>query len=343
MKKRLLKIYIGAAILFAGGVFLFFFLVEFNAPIADRADSNDILSHPLKHLENYQFDPETSLSARVQPIPEMVLSAWKMWDNRDDYVPHMPSRKEMNIIAQILAALPPLNTQVMKNRLIGIYFVENFATGGLTDWVVDKDNNIYVYIIINTTALQMEMSEFLTWKEKSCFINDDPSFDIEIDVNSSQRGFLYIILHESCHAVDFITGMTPFVEPEMKRFGKIPDDTDFTRGIWRSYNESAIDYKFRENVIFYQTPRINISQAQEVYREMDASPFISLYGSLNWAEDLSEFLTFYHLTEKMGFNYQIRVSRNGKSLYSLEPAKSEAKRGRFGNMDTFYRPRSDLK
>jgi hypothetical protein len=76
---------------------------------------------------------------------------------------------------------------------------------------------------------------------------------------------------------------------------------------------------------------------------MDGSPFISLYGSLNWAEDLSEFLTFYHLTEKMGLSYRLGVYRNGKSLYSLEPAKSEARRGRFGSMDTFYRPRSDFK
>ena len=289
-----------------------------------------------KRLSNYPFDPQSTLIERIKPIPEPVLAELKQLDEREDYTPYMPSPGETAAIAAVFETLPPLNIKVMRERLAAIYFVSNFISAGYSDWLVNERNEIYTYIVINTTALKTNADELLIWKENSCFINDDSDFEIKISVSPNLKGFMYIMLHESCHVVDYVLGATPFTEPDIKQLRKVPQETDFTRGIWRSYDQSVEYYKFRENVSFYQEPRVKISQAESIYREMSASPFISLYSSLNWAEDLCEFLTFYHLTEKMRLDYKIEVRQKGKTTYSLRPARQEQVRKRFKNLQVFY-------
>jgi len=224
----------------------------------------------------------------------------------------------------------------MKERLAAIYFVSNLTTAGFSDWLVNERREIYAYIIINPAALKTSIDGLLSWKEKSCFTSDDGNFQIKISVSPDRKGFLYIMLHESCHVVDYVMGITPFTEPDIKLLRETPKETDFTHGIWLSYSQSLADYKFRDRVSFYQSPKIKISEAEIIYREMSASPFISLYGSLSWAEDLCEFLAFYHLTEKMGMNYKIEVQQNGKTSYLTEPARLEQVRKRFKNLQVFY-------
>jgi hypothetical protein len=56
----------------------------------------------------------------------------------------------MEIIAGALSELPPPFTGCDAGTPLGIYFVKIFLGSGLTDWVVDKDNNIYTYMIIQS-------------------------------------------------------------------------------------------------------------------------------------------------------------------------------------------------
>ena len=289
-----------------------------------------------KHLSNYSFDPQSALIERIRPIPESILTVFKELDGRKDYAPYMPGPNETALIAAVLETLPPLNIKIMKERLTAIYFVSNFSSAGCSDWLVNEYNEIYAYIIINPAALKTSINELLTWKEKSCFIDDNSGFEIKVNVSPDQKGFLYIMLHESCHVVDYVLGITPFTEPDIKLLREISQETNFTRGIWLSYNQSSVYYESRKRLTFYQNPQIKISDAESIYRDMSASPFISLYGSLNWAEDLCEFLAFYHLTEKMGMNYRIEVQRKGKTSYFEEPARRKQVRERFKNLKVFY-------
>ena len=308
------------------------------------AFSEDILSSPVKHLESYNFSKELPLIERVGKVPDFVLKAWMEWDGRSNYSPYTVTADEREIIREYLSLVPPLTHDVMKERMIGIYFIENFLGSGLTDWVVDSDNNIHTYMIFNKKTLKMNLSELITWKEKTCFKNDDPSMSVDVDINSPMNGFLYILLHESTHIVDYVENITPYTEPDMKRFmKKVPDSTLFTDGIWSGYSETVTPCPFRGKVTFYgmkKGPRAGITEAAGMYDSMFRSPFISLYGTLNWAEDLAEYLAFYHLTEKMGFSYRIRVSRGNRVIHLSEPAQNELVRKRFSTLDVFYHPRS---
>ena len=56
-----------------------------------------------------------------------------------------------------------------------------------------------------------------------------------------------------------------------------------------------------------------------MYQGLSKTPFVSLYSCQMWAEDLAEFVAFYHLHHKLGQPYSISVLKNGKTVYRYEP------------------------
>ena len=79
-----------------------------------------------------------------------------------------------------------------------------------------------------------------------------------------------------------------------------------------------------------------IDQAEAVYASLRRTPFVSLYGSSNWYDDLAEYVALYHLTDVLGQPYRIVVRKEGKEVFTYEPMKSHIVRGRVGQMKRFY-------
>ena len=80
---------------------------------------------PYKRLENYSFDPAAVLIDRVEKVPDIVLSYYREMDERPSYTPYVPSQGEMREIERCLSMLPSVHKQVLENKLLGIYFIEN--------------------------------------------------------------------------------------------------------------------------------------------------------------------------------------------------------------------------
>lgn len=69
---------------------------------------------------------------------------------------------------------------------------------------------------------------------------------------------------------------------------------------------------------------------------LSQTPFASLYSSKLWADDFAEYVTFYHLTQKMGLPFKINIYNKGELIYSYEPMKSALVKTRFPLMEKFY-------
>ncbi len=186
-----------------------------------------------------------------------------------------------------------------------------------------------------------------------------PHFPKPVDSTSSPRlaidsrhtlkkhnAFLGILLHESTHVVDYVKNITPYTEQATKTLSRIKGEkiekTPFIAEIWEelSLPKNRFNFKARKNVSFYgfkKGPKINISEAINTYKQLSSAPFASLYGAQSWAEDLAEFLTFYHLTQKLKQPYIIKVLRKGVDSCSLQPMKSEEVMKRFKMMEEFYK------
>ena len=300
-----------------------------------------IRDYRVKKKSSYRIIKARSLGDLVDRCPPVVLEAWKKWDCREDYRPYLPTDAEKARISADLLKLPPLTRRVMKKRLLGIYFITNILGSGRTDWVLDKEGNMYCYLVFNPRVLHMGMSELISWKEQTCFRKNSGDEKIEISVSGGESGFFYIALHESTHLVDYVRQVTPYTEEEVKTFyAQSPKETAFTRNTWCGLNKTCRTWPFTGKVRFYGLggpPLADRREAIDLYRGLENSPFFSLYGTMNWAEDLAEFLTFYHLTQKMGFTYTITIKKQGKEVYSSEPAASPLVKKRFPTLQSFYR------
>ncbi len=316
-------------------------LVLFISLSCGRNVTGPDLSHPAYRLSSYEFNATSSLEQRVTPVPGFLLDHLKKMDGKTDYEPYTPDAKQKGEISRYLRLLPKLNLDVMKDRLVGIYFIKNFLGSGLADFIMDDQGRVYCYLIINPAVFEKGLSEWMTYREKTCFISDDPSYDIAVKCGSRYSGLMYILTHETTHIVDYVRSITPWTDEGIRKAKRVTlTETDFTRGTWKSYDETASPFPFRKNVTFYGIgggPKIKLSESEALYREFAVSPFPTLYGTLNWAEDLAEMVTFYHISEKLGQGFSIEVRKNGKAVYALEPFRGSAVRERIRLIDDFYR------
>ncbi len=303
------------------------------------------LSRVEKQFENYEFDPDSTFVARVKEPPDFVMNYIRDMDEMK-YSSYNPSKEELNIIEEAFKYLPPVHKKILKERVLGVYFIDSFLGSGMADWVADHEKNVYCTLFFNPIIFKMNISEWLTYKEKTCFIKDSEAIDIVINGGTASSAFLGILLHESTHIVDYVKNITPFVEHATRAIsvvkGQRIHNKSFVEKIWKDIKLPVedFDYSQRNEISFYglsKGPKINISSAEDVYRQFSLTPFVSLYGSMSWSEDLAEFLTFYHLTQKLKQPYMISVLKNKRIVYSYEPMKSRKVRKRFSLMEDFYR------
>ncbi len=323
---------------------LIFFLLSFILILISNAGSEDIKqiiqTTPAHQYKNFTFDPQTSIVQRIKKKPDFILKYLADLDNRKDYTIYTPTKMETEIISDYINKLPPLNRKTMKERLLAVYFINNFTSSGLTEWVVDENGKMFAFMVFNPNVLKKNITELLSFKEITNFIQEK-NWDIILDCGTKYSGFFYILIHESTHIVDYVHRITPYTEPSLKNlYPDMKTSTPFTLGYWNDYYKPDTEFAFRSKITFYgigKGPALKYSEAPEIYKNLAMSPFPTLYSSISWAEDIAEFVTFYHLTEKLHQKFSIQVYKNKKPVYTHEPMNSPLVRKRFDALQIFYK------
>lgn len=289
----------------------------------------EIAKTPAKNLSSYSFDPAEPLTERVQEAPAFFLDYLRTMDHNDAYAVYRPSDQEKRLIGSTIMLLPKAYRQVLADRLVAIYFISNFTGSGLADYVLDSSDRIYATLVLNPEVLKHNLSDWLSYRESTCYEGGragDERIEVRVDCGTRYSGLLYILLHESSHIVDYVRHFTPYTEPSLAILGLRVSRTSFTMPVWESYAtpQSTYDFPLRKQIHFYGLgTRVHRSEALELYRNLGASPFVSLYGSMTWAEDFAEYMTMYYLTQVLHQPYVIQVFQDGVLRYSLEPMKSQ--------------------
>lgn len=321
---------------------LLFIFISCQSYVVQKTLKDEIKSTPGRKLSDHSFDSNSSLISRVVKKPDAILEFLRQYDSNPNYTLYIPSDEEMKVIQDALNSLPPLNQKVLKEKLVGFYFVNNLLGSGFTDFILGDNDELYYFMAFNPTVFRKNMDEWLTFKDSTCFIHNQPEERVEIQINSKLPSFLGILLHESVHAVDYAINITPYVEPAVLSLMKnVKKYTLFIENTWKDYSlpETSNLYSKREKVTFYkmrQGPLIPITEARDLYENLSKTDFASLYSSLSWAEDLADLVMYYHLTEKMKNSYKIVIYNKNKKIYSYEPMKSDRVKKRFDKIQIFY-------
>jgi hypothetical protein len=285
-----------------------------------------VAAMPALHLKNYKFDPSTPVADRIGPAPKLVLDHLASMDGRDDYAAYTPTEPEKQLALQYLDLLPAWFDAMLKERLVGIYFVENLLGAAFTEFVLDEKDTVHAFIAVNPATLRTGLSEWMTLREASCFQPgsgaDAPS--VFVECSGSYTALLYALVHECGHVADHVYHFTPYVEPTIKELGLGVAATPFIANVWTDYAkpESRADFPGRADVTFYKTgggPKIPVASAAGLYRSLEGSPFPSLYAAQNWAEDFAECFTWYFFTDRLRQSYKIGVKRGAAVEVSYEP------------------------
>jgi len=283
-----------------------------------------------QQIKNSQL---SDLTARTQPAPESVFKKFR--DAGMDPVEHKLTDVEREKINNAFSILPRLHQKILKKHLHSISFMDNMPNTALTSPIETSDSVKVYNITFRAEILNQTISEWTTWKENTCYVKSpDNEYQVMIDAGNLDA-IIYILLHEATHVLDGVLNLTPHLDEKDIWEGS----KNFTQNVWDTYNKPSenIISPLLETVLFRSGKPIAISNASEVYKEIQKTPFVSLYSTASWYEDLAEALTIYHLTEKMKQSYKVVVLKNGVQAASYEPNKNKHVKKRQNQLKLFYK------
>jgi hypothetical protein len=297
-----------------------------DAPTAQRAEA----------VRRHGLDPTSPLESRVKDTPEAVL---RMFKEAGDTMPtaHALTEAERLKLSAAFAALPPLHRRVLGERLRGVSFLDGMPNTALTSAVNPGEPYPLYHITIRAAILRDDVSEWLTWKERTCFEAAGSPMSVAVEAGKLDA-LLYVLLHEATHVVDDCLRITPAIPAGDQPAGGAPAGA-FTEGVWSGRTTPSPRYRdpLLERVRYRAGGQtFAIDQADSVYTSLRRTPFVSLYGSSNWYDDLAEYVTLYHLTEVLKQPYRIVIRKEGQEAFAYEPMKSDLVCGRVGQMKRFY-------
>jgi hypothetical protein len=270
-----------------------------------------------RRLAEYDFDAARTFEQRIAPMPPSLLETWRVLDKAPGYASYTLNPAEKSEFLAALGALPPRLKQVLKDRLIAFYFISDLQGNGITDWVLDDSKRTHVYMVLNPAGFKKSLSQLLTGREGSVFQGEGA---LSVDAGEGGSGILYTVAHESAHVFDYVVGLTRFTDPHYAQaVGKTPGGWD----LWTDYYQPgpATAFPARARLRFYgvKPPELAAAEAPAVCAQLKASPFASLYGATNWADDAAELFLFDHLTRTLGRPY--RYTCGGKVYDLVTPAR----------------------
>jgi hypothetical protein len=286
-------------------------------------------------VRRHGLDPTSALESRVKGTPATVL---KMFQEAGGTAPtaHALTPAERLKLSAAFAALPPLHRRILGERLRSVSFLDGMPNTALTSTVNPDEPYRLFDITIRAGVLREDVSEWLTQKERTCFEAASSPLSVSVEAGKLDA-IVYVLLHEATHVIDSCLGITPAL-----RSGDPPSGVPvsaFTEGVWSEHTIPSPRYRdpLLERVRFRAGGQtLAIDQAESIYMSLRRTPFVSLYGSSNWHDDLAESLALYHLTEVLKQPYRIVIRKEGAKVFVYEPMKSDLVRGRFGQMKRFY-------
>ncbi len=274
----------------------------------------------------------TLLPDRILASPESVFKKFR--NAGMEPVTHVLTNMEKEKVENAFSVLPPLYQAILKKHLHSTSFMDNMPNTALTSVVETTDSIGQFNITFHTEILQETISEWATWKENTNYVqSQDNEYHLSIDAGKLDA-IIYVLLHEATHIVDAVLKITPHPE----NIEALVQPTPFTQNIWYKMNTPMQKFiiPLLETTRFRSGKPILISEASEVYKELQQTPFASLYSMALWHEDLAEIATIYHLAAKLNQPFRISVKKNNREIYNFEPLNNEFVKMRLPLLEKFY-------
>lgn len=271
------------------------------------------------------FDPSTPFASRITTPPDTVTQRFHTGAGPFPTL-HQTTDAERVKVVNVLQQLPPFALQAFRGHVRTISFLDGIGGNGVT--MLETGSTATVFnVVIRASILNETTSDFLTRKERSCYTATDSGETISVEAGSLPA-LLYVLLHESVHITDISNRHGQDLSPRL-----FAEDvqSDLVAGIWEDARTTVAAYRspLLDDSWFRTGKPVSIDRAETTYQMLGRTPFVSLYGSSNWYDDLAELVTCYYLTQSLDQPYQIVLRKGTQTLYSLKPMDSKLVQSRF--------------
>jgi hypothetical protein len=298
---------------------------------ADKTEDPD-LKERLARFKSLEPNLALPLAERVQKASDEYLNFLIAFDKsigikNTDYKAHAPTAADKELLTQYVALLPAQYQKTFNKKLMVVYFIDNFAGAGLTDWVIDDKGEFHYYMILNGALLTQSLDAWLTLRENSFFTGATKTPSIRVRTATAYKALLYGLLHEGGHVVDIEYHITPYVEEAHKNYIKQKKDvTNFTREVWLGHNkpEAAYDFKNRDKLNVYgifNKDLIPAAEMTDMFLQLTDTPFMSFYAGTAWHEDFADLVTYHYIDEKLGGTMVVELLDGKGVVRRYLPAK----------------------
>ena len=311
------------------------FFGHIKSSSAQTAMLPDTLAEKVRVQKLYGLDPEKGLATRVKrAMPETFESFRAAGMHPRE---HSLTASEQKVIADAFAGLPHLYQVVLRDHLHSISFMDDMPNTALTSPLNINDSFRLYNITFRAGILHETVTEWLTWKERTCFNTADS--DLSISVKGGNVSALsYVLMHEATHVLDLSLNILRSDKPNSVANSTFTGN-NFVKGAWMSHRQTdplLNDTLFLKNRFHNGGAVLPAAMAVQVYKSLRNSPFVSLYSTSSWNEDLAEYLSVYHLTQVQKQPFQILVYKKGKEIFRYEPMTSELVKSRADIVREFY-------
>ncbi len=271
------------------------------------------------------FDASTSLESRITNTPDSVL---KHFHDLPAPAPtlHKLSNAEHDQVMRALGELPAFAREAITKHVRSISFFDGIPGNGIT-MKEETSPDVVFNIVLRSGSLDESISGFLTRKERNYYSASDSHLTVSVEAGSLPAA-LYVLLHECVHVIDIANRSGQAGPPQLFAKNSTPE---LVEGIWE--NASTISPAYRSpllDTIYYRTGKPgSIDAAKATYQALARTPFVSLYGSSNWYDDVAELVTCYYLTQELHQPYRIVLRKESDTIYSLDPLNSPLVAARF--------------
>jgi hypothetical protein len=297
-------------------------------------------NHPIKTKKYWDVFLKVNPQKNIYLAPDELIDFITL-DNRKSGYKERPKRPIINteFLNKIIASydeIPKVVKNKLDQKLIGIFLISDLGGTGFTDFIKDKYGNIVgAFIVLDVDILkQKKANEWASWKENTPF-KEDPLYQLEMiierkDMNTVKNAIQYILLHELGHVISLNEDIHPFWNIEPKDIKNLKDFS-FINYSWSiNYDENKYksffdkkEFPKRKDVIYYRKPKLKASEMKSVYTQLEKSNFVSLYGSINPADDWAEaFVTYIH-TQMLKRPFEINIKENNKIIKQYKSCWNE--------------------
>ena len=268
------------------------------------------------------------LEKRMGAAPPELVEHLALANIRDAYPNNpaaaTPAADFARDVRDAIAELPDRIVELLRDRLAGVYFVDDLGGTGFTVPIQDRAKKIVGGIVVLDRAVLSAhtANAWATWKENTPF-KPDPGVRLSAQIatasqDNRKNAIQYILLHEFGHVLAGGGNWhPPWIFPPKKPestasypFFGLSWSVDWEAG--RFITQFDGDFPRRRNVVYYLEPKLAADEIRDVYTSLEKTNFATLYAATHPWDDFAEAFVNYVHTMLMRRPFKISIYRDGK-------------------------------